>query len=956
MPIAFTNPWALVLLAAVPYVIYLSRRSLADLSRWRRRVTTGLRLVIVVLLVLAVAGAQLAKRKDALCVLFVLDQSDSIPADKKRAELEWVHRAAQGLHGNDTAGAIVFGTEAFVEKPPEGRLDLAELHSAVGTSYSDVAAALRLAMGMFPEDSLKRIVLLSDGNETLGNAIEESKVAASNEVTIDCVPLEAQYDKEVLVQKLDAPSTAKLGEPFDVKLIIKAHNNAQGKIRLYRNDKYLGEQEIRLVQGDNRFEFPQQLNKAGSYTYDAVLETEDDTIAENNRGLASVIVRGQPKVLYVEGDPGEHMALARALAREKIHTTVVGASGMPTSLAELQNYDALIVSDVPAMLLSDQQMKMIQAGVRNLGVGLIMIGGEDSFGVGGYFRTPVEEALPVYMDVRKKKQYPALALELIIDKSGSMSMTGFGFSKVDLAKRAAEESVQLLNEYDWVGVICFDSAFKEIVKLRKCTDKYAIKRQIGTIRAGGGTSMYGAMERGYQRLKSVNARLRHMILLTDGQTTPGDFERLTRECAAKHITVSCVAVGSDSAQDLLKRIAKTGKGNYYYTQDPRHIPRIFTRETLLASKALVIEEPFQPLQRTGSEILKGLAAGDLPALLGYVATTPKEMAKVPLVSHQGDPVLAQWRYGLGKAVAFTSDAKRRWAAHWLQWPGYGKFWSQAVRWVIRSAITADFQTALEFNQGRIIVTADAVTDAGEFVNFLEPRAHIVTPDMGGLQVDLEQVAPGRYQAAFDARTEGAYWVNVTYKRPDGQFVQQSAGLTIPYAPEYADLAPNNFLLAQVAENTGGEYNPVPETTFTRRPEGQIKRSDIWQTLALLALLLFPVDIALRRLMIEREHLSLFAEKARALVPRRRPAERDETLGRLLDLKSDLGLTGAPTPPPPPTPPAIAGAAPAPPAPPAEAPPPSPPTATAPTTAPASGTMMQRLKAAKQRALTEREQR
>jgi uncharacterized membrane protein len=889
-PVTFTNPWALALLLIVPYTIWLSRCSLADLSRWRRRVTTALRVLIVALLVGALAGAQVAQRKTGMCVLFVLDQSDSITPEQKQAELEYVKKACQRMPSGDTAGMIAFGTEAFVEKAPQPRLSVPEVHSAVGTTYTDLAAATRLALAAFPEEALKRVVLISDGNETLGNAVEEAKIAASNDVAVDTVPLVTERQKEVVVEKLDVPPSAKVGEPFQAKLIIKAHNNTKARVRLYRNDQYLGEQQVTLVQGTNRFEFPQQLKAAGAYTYDAVLECKDDTIAENNRGLGCVLVRGQPKILYVEGDPGESGPLARNLAAEKIETAVVGPSGLPTNLAELQNYDALILSDTPEMVMSEQQEKMIRAAVRNLGIGFIMIGGEDSFGVGGFFRTPIEDCLPVYMDVRKKKQYPSLAIECVLDKSGSMSETGAGgYTKCDLAKAAAAEVVGLLNANDWVGVIDFDEAYKETVALRRCDDKRAIQNLIGTIQPGGGTQMYGPMERAYNRLKACDARLKHCILLTDGQSLPADFDGLARQMYSDGVTISSVAIGSDSAFDLLKRIAQIGHGNYYYTDDPRHIPRIFTREAMLASKALLIEEEFYPVQKAESQILKGLAAGGFPPLLGYVATTPKELAKVPLVSHQGDPVLAEWRYGLGRSLAWTSDAKRRWAAHWLSWPGYGKFWSQAVRSVIRSAITADFQTSVEINQGVATITADAVTDEGEFINFLHPKAHIVLPDMGAKEVDLEQAAPGKYQATFDARDVGTYWVNVSYERPDHQLAQQAAGITVPYPPEYADVGSNQFLLAQLSETTGGQFQAPPENTFQRRPHAAVKRREVWPFLSLLALLLFPLDIALRRLMIEREHLAAFAEKAREWVPHRTPKESLAIHSRLRDVVRRTGI-------------------------------------------------------------------
>ena len=558
MSFALTNPLALTGLLILPYLVWVNRGSLADQPHRRRWVSLGLRMLIVVLLVLSLAGVQAVRINNQQCVFFILDISDSIPAAQKTVALDYVKRALKQMRGDDLAGVIAVGSEALMELSPAKSLQLDKIHSELSPTRTDLAAALRLALAAFPEGTLRKIVLLTDGNENLGSALDEANLAASDDVLVDVVPLRAKYEKEVLAEKLVVPAQVKIGEPFSLRLLIRSLQPTTATIRLLRNDEHFRSYDANLIRGANSLELPQVIDKPGFYQFQAIIESPNDTLAENNTALGFCLIRGQPKVLYCEGDPGGERYLLPALRDAKIETDLVGLSGVPLALGELQQYDALILSDVRADLISLEQMMMVRAAVRDLGIGLIMIGGEDSFGVGGYYQTPVEDALPVYMDVRRKRKLPGLAMELVIDKSGSMAMTMLGASKVGLAREAAAAAVQVLSPQDEIGVICFDQAFKEVVELQKASDKRAISDKIAQIRAGGGTQMYGAMYRAYERLRASNAKLKHCILLTDGQSLPADFEGLARKMAASGITISCVAVGSDSAIGLLQALAKIG--------------------------------------------------------------------------------------------------------------------------------------------------------------------------------------------------------------------------------------------------------------------------------------------------------------------------------------------------------------------------------------------------------------
>ncbi|MES4792608.1 MAG: hypothetical protein C4321_06115 [Chloroflexota bacterium] len=416
MLLQFSHPqylWLFLPLAA--WVVWLARfGSMADLAPGRARLSLALRLALTVLVLLG--PGRLAGRRPSreLVVLFVLDRSDSIPPERKQAAVDFVNRAAERMGPNDKAGVIVFGSDAFVEADPKLGLKLRQISSVPSTEYTDIGAAIQLALADFPPNAQKRVVLLSDGNDNLGEAVSAAAQAAGSGVQIDTVPLTYQYAREVMLDKIVAPADAKEGEPFEVKIIAASTYPTNATLRLFRDGQYIGAQSVHLEKGKNVFIFPQSLAQARFHTFEARIEAGEDTIAENNVAMGFTNVRGRPRVLYIANDPGDARLLASALNRQKIEIDVRGPGGLPTNLAELQGYDSIILDNVGAYTMTPDQMKMIQSNVRDLGAGLVMIGGENSFGAGAYGGTPIEAALPVDMDVQKKKNIPTGAVAMIM--------------------------------------------------------------------------------------------------------------------------------------------------------------------------------------------------------------------------------------------------------------------------------------------------------------------------------------------------------------------------------------------------------------------------------------------------------------------------------------------------------------------------------------------------------------
>lgn len=809
----------------------------------------ALRALVGLAVLLALLGLGLHRVTDQLNVVFVLDASDSVPMDARLKARQYVEEAIKAAGSRDRFGVVTFGGSPVLESPVgtgplQGRPPI-----VADSQATDVGAAIKLALAAFPQEGAKRIVLLSDGNENEGNAREAAQRAKAEGVDIQVVPLRSAHPTEALVERLVVPSEVKFGESFLVRVVAWSAKAATARLSLYRDGAFVGTQMVKLVPGKNVFSYQQSVDQGGFHVFQARLDMPDDPVPENKRGVGVVAVRGRPRVLYVEKDRDQGANLLRALRAQNLQVEMVGPEALPQTMDKLTQYDSLILSNVSALRMSKPQMELVRDYVRDQGGGLVMLGGEESFGVGGYYRTPIEEALPVTMEARQKVEIPSLAVALVIDRSGSMETSvDSRFSKLDLAKEAAQLAVELLDERNEVGVISFDTSWDWVVPMGPAKNKDQILRAISTIKAGGGTDLFPPLKDAYETIYDRKALLRHVIVLSDGEVQAADFAGLVRRMQLDKITVSAVAIGSDADVKFMTDLARWGHGRFYYTDDLYSIPRIFTLETQLASKASIIEEPFRVgVVDAGHEILQDIPWAQAPPLGGYVSATAKPTADTLLVSNQRDPVLAAWRYGLGRSVAFTSDAKAKWGILWLKWDDYSQFFGQMVRWSLRTTQQREVTATVTQQGDQGEIRLEAVDQKGEFLNFLDTNAGVVFPDKVQRVVPLEQVGPGRYRGTFEAGSEGAYLVGVAEKRDQKLVGSEVGSLVIPYSPELRALSVNEALLHDVAALSGGTVPARPGDVFTQSRRPARVWVEAWPQLLGLALLLFLLDVALRRI-------------------------------------------------------------------------------------------------------------
>ena len=905
MGITFDAPLALLLLVPLLAVVTaLHMTSRRRLGLGRRRAALAVRVLLLSALVGALAGLQFVLPVNRLAVVFAVDLSDSVGTAGREEALAYVREALAARKDQDVAGIVAFGGDALVERLPAELEEIDRLASTPVRSATDVGAALRLASALFPDDAQKRIVLLSDGNDTTGSGQTEAALAAARGIQVETVLTGLAGQEEVLVERLVSPSTARLGESLQVTGDITSTVAQPATVRLFVNGELAKTLPVDLVKGPNRVTFEFTPKDAGFLRFRIAVEAGRDTFNENDRADANTIVKGEPRILVVKGDEKVAAELVTALETERQNVDTVIPEALPSDLAGLADYDSIVLVDVPRLRLTDQALAALQVYVRDLGRGLVAIGGPRAYGAGGYTDTPLEETLPVDMGVRDREKQPDVALIVVIDKSGSMDachcnnfnggMGGgagiAGVKKVDIGKEAILRAASALTSKDELGVVAFDQAAHWVVQTAPLGGLEDLQAQIAGIKADGQTNIYSGLDQAVQSLKNATATRRHIILLTDGWSSSGQYDKILADMKAAGITLSTVGAGG-GANPFLEQLALKGGGRFYSAANPASIPDIFLKETQQVSGQQIVEEAFFPILTASSPILRGLEDG-LPQLLGYNGTTAKPAAQTVLVTARNDPLLVQWQYGLGRAVAWTSDSTGRWAKSWVAWTGFSKFFSQLVGWTFPGEESGGIEASFVDRGGRTYLRVESVASDGSARDFYATSVALIGPDLQPLTVDLSQVAPGVYETPVASLQSGAYAVRVTQIKPGEQPLGRTLGLVAPTAAEYRLLGANEPLLAAIRAATGGKDLATPAAAWIHDLRSTSSYTDMWPWLLVLALLLWPLDIALRRVSVGRRE---FADGRRWLadtIRGRRVAARSKPVEGMLAARERAGSAGA----------------------------------------------------------------
>lgn len=853
MAIDFNNIKFLFLLPFALFIVYYFKNGLNRLSSRRKKAVIVLRTLTVIFLVLGLAGFGIKKYSKEISTIFLVDLSESTQDNKEEFE-DFIQAALKEKKDKDKVAVVSFGGRAEVESTLKSDLSDIRFQTDPGGRFTDIENALKFSRGLLPGDTMKRIVLMTDGFENLGESLSQSELIKSENIDFKVLKAERLEKEEVQIDKIDLPERLYENQNFEITVSISSNVKTKGKVTLYSDGKAVAERDADIEKGVNRFVFKDQALSGGFKTYKAVVTAENDTITQNNEYSAFGEVEGAANVLLIDGKDNGGRELEKILRAADINVDSIKDKQAPKSISNISKYKSIILSDVSLENVSSEFINSLDKYVKDYGGGLLVTGGENSYALGGYYGTPLEDMLPVDMEMKVKGEVPSLGLILVIDKSGSMEEGHAGSNKMEVAKDAAIKAVQSLKPKDQIGVVAFDGNAQWVVRPSANQNKEDIIADIGSIRAGGGTSILPALNAAYEGLIETDTKLKHLILLTDGQAERTGYDSLIEKMREEKITISTVAVGSDADTRLLETIALDGKGRYYFVDQYDSLPNIFTKETFLASKSYINNQSFIPLVGTYDDLLNPLQDG-IPVLDGYIGTSNKEMAEKILLSDKGDPILSAWQYGLGRTLAWTSDVNGQWTSSYLQTPEGAAFLTN----IVQSSFPRIYEESLTVETNSTGDTQEIRVKNNDGIDKdIRTEVNIISPDLETLNLKLKAEKPGEFKESFKADKNGVYLLRINQYKGEKLINSASSATSINYSNEY-NINNNENRLDSLVNEAGGMFITDAKEVFKGDLEKVYGRRDLSQILLLFSLIFLLLDIALRRLNIRFKKIERFEE-------------------------------------------------------------------------------------------------
>lgn len=863
---SFDRPWLLLLVIPWLFLTYIGTKRLARHPLGPRglrfRLLTILQVSLGLTVVLAAAGMRWVTLDSRLAVVIVTDRSRSteLVADLDQRLHTLITDAVRARRGEDLLGLVAFAREAETVLRPSRVPSDANLGLPVvtgGRDDTDLAAGILEALAEIPADTLGRIVLVSDGDQTRGDVHTAAMLAAAAGVQIDTVALSRPERRDVALTRLRVPERTERGRAIDLAGVVRSSRAGHGRITLVRDGTVLGSVRVSWGAGEDVVHLRDDGLSPGLHRYEARIAVDDgadDQVPGNEIAAGFVRVTGGARAVVISGSGGEGggRAVETALRAAGLEVDRVGPESAPATSGQWARYDLVVLSNVRARELDPGAGSLLRENVRELGMGLWMVGSDRSFGPGGWGHSAVEEVLPVTMDLRRHRLAGRVALAIVIDRSGSMSApTRDGRTKITLANEGAARAAAMLGPDDLVAISHVDTETRWTWPLQRAADTREIETAARTGTAGGGGIFTDVgLRDAYGVLSGAPAAIKHVILLADGDDAENSdgCEPLVADAFRRRITTSVVAIGRGQDEGHLERIARAGHGRYYLTEDARSLPAIFTEETVIAARNPIREESFVPRVRRGAEVLRGFDGATVPGVRGWVVTEARPRAEVLLEAGEGDPWLARWQVGAGRAAVLTSDLDGQWTQGFLQWPGATAMMGQMGVWLARAIGDQGARvTAVSDQRGRLRVLVDTVF-TGDLANGTarELEARVLGPDGNTRRVTLQPESAGRYGAEIETPRSGSWIVTVT--SPDGGVVGVT-GVEVVASAEVTASTGNKALLAELSERTGGRVLTHLRGVFDVDRTPRERSRPIERALLFTALGLLVAGVGVRRLSV-----------------------------------------------------------------------------------------------------------
>ncbi len=824
----------------------------------RRTLMEALGMASVLCASVPLSGPFLGRALDQMTVLMLVDRSrsmDLVPNAETRMRSE-LQIAEKSMRAEDSIGTIAFAAQAATEDPPRPKSEVPVAQRIeIGRDGTDIGAAIRRALAEIPPETSARLVILSDGVSNRGDPMGAAAAAVAAQVPIDVVPFDQKSIPDVRAVALRMPPRANQGETVELRIVTSASSKGDVELRIKRDGQLISKSVASISEGEDVLRARDRVPDPGLHRYDVEISSLDpslDQAAEDNVASAFVRVRGHASALVIDGDPGKTSFIANSLRQADFIVTEGSVAAIPGDIGGFASYDVVFWSDVPAYDVSPSQLDAILTYVRDLGGGLVILGGDKSMGPGGYSQTPLEEASPLSFDIKHEKRRASLAEAIIIDYSGSMSASAGRHTKLELANEAAARSASLLGEGDRLGVAHVDTVVSWSVPMAPVRNAEAIGRAIRAVKDGGG-GIYTdiALQAGYAALSKEAVNLKHLLLFADGNDAEqlGGCRTLVSAAKRKGITTSVVSLGRGNDTPELEVLSKLGDGRFYLIEDANRLPAVFAQETILAAKAAIHELDFRVVVAASGAPIQRIDFSRAPILKGYVVTVPKDRSSVLLSGPEGDPILATWSIGTGRSAAFTSDLKDRWGAAWTSWPGASSLVVQVARDVLRLADDPHVRLEADAVGGDLHVRAEVLGDDGRAQSFRRLTVHVGGPDGFSREMPLEAVGAGAYAATLPLSRPGPYVVVARDELKMGNVAVTGAVLSA--GEEMRPTGSDRALLTHLATTTGGRVRDTLAGVFRDRASVRYAYRGISTWLVAFAALSLLFAVASRKLALPR---------------------------------------------------------------------------------------------------------
>ncbi|MCQ2520844.1 MAG: VWA domain-containing protein [Lachnospiraceae bacterium] len=839
---------ALVILL-VEWIIYVRQ------MRYRGKFYLITHIITAALLVLALIGISIPKFTKSGVTVFVADLSYS--NESRFSEMEnYIADMVEKMPANNQYGIVCFGKDAKVEQFLTEKHSVGGFMSSVDANATDLEDAIYRGAAMLPSDAAGRIVLLTDGKQTMGNIENTVSMIQSSNIELLCLLYENTTSaQDAYIDDVETPSYLHPGDEYTITVTVNSNYETPATLYVYAMDEKgqkilpaTDSREVNLSVGTNRFAFTRVAGLDSAENFVVEVEALGDGCEQNDGYMSSCSVEAAPKTLVILGNTVDGIAFRKVLDAAGADYEMVEAKAAPKTMADFLNYKEIILDNVFIYDLPDAFLDKVESYVKDYGGGLICVGGEQSYAMGGYRNTVLEDVLPVQMEIDGTLDVVKTAMVFVVDHSGSMSTydDGARATYLDVAITATIEAISVMRASDYVGVLSFDDGNTWNVPLQLVGDGKAAIEGVKTITDGGGTVIDPALQDAFEALNNIDAAVKHVVLLTDGYGEyydVKDYQQTLDKYIQSGITLSTVSIGDWSDEQLMESMANYVGGRYYHATAASNVPKIFTQEVFLSGDSYIQNGNFVVTPTGSSEITDGLFPNGWPTLFGYINTKAKPGSRKLLISDQNDPLLTVWQYGLGITCAFASDTEGLWTGGYSSEDDYALLWKRITDYCAGVSGLGEDTLRVEQEGSQTKITYHA----NEYTGQTSVTAYYVDQKGEVQEIKLYATAPGVYESYVETAKTGVYQFNVRRSEGDEVINAVTASTVVQYADEYRFENTNDACKIFVQKN--GAMITEKDNVWKTRVESVREKTDLTNILMIAALVLFVIDVALRRLQI-----------------------------------------------------------------------------------------------------------